>query len=750
MKKSIAFISTTLLATLLSAEQIKRIDFVNLSMMSSKIAAEAVDMNSGDDFDIQKVNKAIKKFFKYGYFKDVIAKNNDGVLEFHFKEKPTVANLTMHGYKTREDDIDAMFNVIGIRKGSLHTEKALEKAKKALHKQLENEGYVNSVIEIETEEINENSVALIFSVNKGEEIIIKKANYFGVKNIKISEFEKITVNNEIDILPWFFGQNSGEANIAQLPHERPRIADVYYQHGYLDSEVKKPFLKVDFSSNEAELNYFIKEGSQYKANDIVIYLDSKILDPKKLYPKLKIKKNRVFNIQNLRKDIEYIKTEVADLGYAFAIVKYDLKKDKKNSKVDIIFNVIPGKKVYINDVFISGNARTLDRVIRRHVYMAPGDLFSLSDFTDSKNKLNRSGLFETVDISKKRVSDTEMDLIVKVKEAPTSSLTLGGGFGSYDGMSINAGINDKNIFGSGKTLGFDIDTSERKLDFRVFVKEPAVNDSKYSAEIDIHSRDTEIVRTTNNYTLDKKVIGFMAGVGTELSRNTRFGANYKLDQITEEYTDDDTTDSYDPFLYRSNEDYILSSLTPYIKYNSTDNYNFPTSGIKARTSLEYAGIGGDAKFIKSLSEFSYYHSLQETFEMDWVFKYKTKLSYLVDTGKISPGDSFYLGGPRSLRGYKSFAFGPDDDSTDPALKQSISNSLEMTIPLFSEKTRIGFFYDYGMIGESSFTEIKRSSAGALFQWLSPMGPIQFIFAEALDSEPDDDLSSFEFQLGASF
>ena len=84
------------------------------------------------------------------------------------------------------------------------------------------------------------------------------------------------------------------------------------------------------------------------------------------------------------------------------------------------------------------------------------------------------------------------------------------------------------------------------------------------------------------------------------------------------------------------------------------------------------------------------------------------------------------------------------------MKQTISNSFEISLPLFTDKTRWGLFYDYGMIGESTFTEIKRSSAGALFEWVSPLGPIQFIFAEALDAQTGDQTASFEFALGASF
>ena len=750
MKKSITFILSTLLATMLSAEQIKKIDFVNLSMISTKLATEAIDIKAGDTLDIQKVNKAIKKFFKYGYFDDISVKNNKGVLEFHFVEKPVIANVSMFGYKTRDEEWQAIFKIIGVKKGTLYTKKVLERSKKELHKVLESEGYTNSIIEIEVEEINKQSISLTYQVNKGDEIIIKKANYFGLKKLDIDDIEENTINNEIDFLPWFYGQKSGELNLAQLPYEKNKIADVYYQHGYLDSKINNPFLKVDFSSNEAVINYFMDEGEQYKINDIVILIDDSIKNSKELYPKLKSKKDRIFNIKKLRKDVEFIKTSVADLGYAYTVVNFDLKKDKKNSKVDIILNVIPGKKVYINDVLISGNGRTLDRVIRRDVYLAPGDLFSLTDLTDSRNKLKRTGLFEDVVISKKRISDDKMNLLVKVKESLTSSIEFGGGYGSYDGFSVNIGLEDKNIFGTGKTFGTKVDTSDRRLDMRIFLTEPAVNDSKYSATFDIHSRDQEIEYSSEDYSLDRKVVGFSVGVGTEINRHLRASVTYGLDDIQEEYTDDDTTDSYDPFAFKTNEDYISSYVTPALKYNSTNDFHFPTDGIKAKTSVQIAGLGGDAKYVKNINDLKYFYSLEDSLELDWVFRYKGSLKYLIDNGKITQGDSFYMGGNKSLRGYKDYSFGPEDDSNDNPYKQSFTNSFEVSLPLLSKETRWGFFYDYGMIGEDSFSEVKRSSVGALFEWISPFGPIQFVFSEALDDEEGDETTSFEFELGASF
>jgi outer membrane protein insertion porin family len=146
------------------------------------------------------------------------------------------------------------------------------------------------------------------------------------------------------------------------------------------------------------------------------------------------------------------------------------------------------------------------------------------------------------------------------------------------------------------------------------------------------------------------------------------------------------------------------------------------------------------------------HSLEDLAELDWVFRLKTQVKVLVDNGQINQGDSLYLGGAKTLRGYKSYAF-PSNESgykTEP-YKNLWANSAEISFPLIpSAKMRWGLFYDYGMIGQDTFNDVQRSGTGALLEWISPMGPLQLIFARALDDEPGDDTSSFEFSLGSSF
>jgi outer membrane protein insertion porin family len=714
----------------------KAIEFKGLSQISKAIALETSKFKPNQKYTNIQINKTLKKFFEFGYFKDISVEDIDNKLIFIFKEKLFVAQIDMEGYKTRDDDLDVLYSTIGIKKGNMHSKEKLKVIKLKLLEQLKQEGYVNSVVEVEVNKLNDNSVAIKFLINKGSEIIIQKFNYNGAKKVSINDMEDVCVNKEAESISWFFGQNNGVMNFDQLEYDGLRIKDVYLENGFLDVKVGKPFSLIDFNTNTSIVDINIEEGKQYKVNNIVIYVDEKIIEPKTIYSKLTLKKGRIFNIKKLRKDTEYIKTLVANKGYAFVRVKYDIRKDIIKGTTDVIYNVLPGDKVYINDVLISGNHRTLDRVIRRDVYLATSDLFNITDLIDSKGALKRTGFFEKVKIDQKRISKNKMDLLVHVQEAATGNFIFGGGYGSYDGFIINGSLSDKNIFGSGLNLGLSAELSKKTTTYALSIKNPAISDGKYSGSASIHKRKNEITYTDSN--LIKESMGLSLGIGRSFSRYTRVGATYTLDKIDEVYNNT-TADKH----------YISSSITPYISFDNTDSYLLPRQGMIASTSLEIAGIGGDTKYIKSNTSYKYFKGVDDYIDYDAIIRYRAHLGFLQDRGYVTQGNSFYLGGVNSVRGYKSYAFGPATDAVP--YSKTFTNSAEISMPLIPKmKMRWGLFYDYGMIGENSFTQIKRSGTGVLIEWTSPVGPIQFIFAKAIDAMPEDSTTSFEFSLGSIF
>jgi outer membrane protein insertion porin family len=734
-------LSLGLSSYLLYADSFAQIKFDGLTQISFNVAKEIINLKDQNNYTTKEIDRSIKELYKYGYFTDIWVTNDNNILTYHFKEKPFIAKLEMSGYKTREDEQKLLYEAMGLKKGTMFTQKKIKKAKTILLLALEQEGYINSTVEVTIHKLNDTSIVVSFEVNKGEPIIIDKITYNGAKALDVDDFESVVGNKEEDCcFTWFFGRNDGEMQFEQLQYDSLRIKDLYLQNGYLDAKVSAAFSKIDFNINKASIEYNINEGAQYKINNVIIYLNDKILNVDTLYPELKLEKGDIFNISKLRKDQAYIKTQVANKGYAFAKVNFDIKKNKKTNTVDLVYNVIEGDKVYINDVIVSGNSRTLDRVIRRNVYLAPGDLFSLTDFKDSKNALRRTGFFEKVELKQKRISKDKMDLVVEVSEAPTGSLVFGGGYGSYDGWMLNAAISDNNVFGSGLNTSFKVDYSSKSTSYNISVSNPAIRDSKYSGSVNVHQNKSTITNTDT--TIGDKTTtqkGFGLGIGRGLNRHTRVGANYAYDTEDVTYTIDTA----------SNSIYTTSSITPYINFNNTDDYLLPRTGVIAGTSLKYAGVGGDAKYMLSSTYFKYFYSLEDLTDKDIIFRYKNNLKMLEDKGNIPDGTTFYLGGVSSVRGYTSYAFQPED--TDRPFTRYFTNTVELSFPLIpSAKMRWELFYDMGMVGENKFNQIQRSGNGVAISWISPVGPIQFIFSRAVDAQEGDKTSNFEFSLGSKF
>lgn len=289
----------------IEAEVVKSIEYEGVSRLSQQSLNETVDIKAGDKLDEKKLNIALKKLFSFDYFDDIYIEDKDGDIKFVFKEKPSIAKVDIKGYKTRSEEKDAIIKLIKLNKGSMYSEKKIDEAKKTLLSILESEGFINSVVEVDIEKLNEESLSIIINVNKGDEIIIKDVNYYGAKQLTQEEFNTVTANKEKQWASWWFGRSSGELKIDQLKYDSRRMNDLYFERGFLDAIVQEPYMSIDFASNQANMNFFITEGEPYTTSDIKIFIDSTIVDPEDLYKNLRLKKEKIFNIAQLRRSRVY-------------------------------------------------------------------------------------------------------------------------------------------------------------------------------------------------------------------------------------------------------------------------------------------------------------------------------------------------------------------------------------------------------------------------------------------------------------
>jgi outer membrane protein insertion porin family len=736
MKKSILLASSVVLAY--SNQSTNVVEFKNLTQLSHQSAKEIVNLPSKGKLSIEDINSAIKELFRQGYFKDISVTKEGNKIIFKFDEKKVISNIELEGYKSDKTSKEVS-QIVGIKKGETYSKKKLKDAIDRVTSLLNIEGKIDSVVEVSEDNINEDSVALTFEVNKGEEIIITDLNLNGLDKLDKSDIEQQIANKEEDLFGWFIGQNDGVLRLEDLKLDSARIKDFYLQKGFMDAQVSNGLLEVDFSSYTAKLNYNIEEGSRYKVKNISLNFDKEILSKEELdelKDDFKLEVDKYYNIGKLRKDIEKIKEYVGNYGYAFVQIEPDLKKDKDNSTTEVVYNIKLNDKVYINDVIVKGNQRTIDRVIRREVFLAPADLYNYRDLKDSKNALRRTGFFEDVVIKEEKVGLNRINLIVNVKEARTGSLVFGLGYGSSDGLGINGSLSDKNLFGSGIGAKINVDASKTTKKYSVSFSNPRLNDSKYSGSVSSYLRDYE------NDAYKDTTAGFSVSIGKKLTRNISSSVAFIYKDTKQ--TDEDLTDLID-----NNINYKKGSIVPSVRFNNTDDYFLPREGFDAQTSLEYVGIG-DVSFMKSNTDFAAYYSTLDDYEWDIIFREKASLSYIVEDIEVPSSERLTLGGLSSVRGYKSGSVYPETSTTSGGLKRFV-NSLEMNVPFLpSAGMRATFFYDYGFIGNESFSEKSRCSYGLSIDWRSPLGPLQFIFPRAITPFPGDNTSTFEFRIGSQF
>ncbi|CAI6144177.1 MAG: Outer membrane protein assembly factor BamA [uncultured Sulfurimonas sp.] len=734
----------------LFAQTLDSIKFEGIVHISEPVALRMLTFEKGDEINMKMVDDAIKKYFKQGYFNDIWVELNGGDLTFFFKEKAIISQIELTGWKDNDEEIQDA--VVQIKKGSLYDEKLLQDAKKRIIEAISQEGKLDSVVEIKTEYLENGSIKVAFIVNEGEEIIINKLQYSGVKGLDPGMFDSVIANKEHDFIGWFWGQNDGKMSLADLAYDNLRIRDLYMQNGYLDAKIKEPFVRVNFNHYTADMSYQIKEGEVYTIGKVILAQSKQVVDDALLRSIISLREGQVFNIKAFREDAEKIKTLVADRSYAFVQVVPDLKKNKEDQTVEVIFKITPGDRVRIRNVIISGNTRTLDRIIRRELYLGPGDMYSLTDLKDSRNSLGRLGYFEGTTIEEKRVNNQTMDLVVKLKEAPTGNVQLGGGYGSFGGILISVGVNDRNVWGSGINLGLKAEKSQTTESYSFNVSNNRLNDSDFSGNFSIYTSAFDY----NDYSVASD--GISIGTGHRFSRYITGYLGYGFSSNA--YTFDDTIDLNvtDTFYF---EDYTKSGITISAKWDDTDDFYLPRHGFNLSQSFEKAGLGAEANYMKSRTDFGKYMGLEEYIGFDAIFRYKARLNVLVDSGYIPLAEKFYMGGIGSVRGYQAYSLSPviTDNGVVRGVggEKTFSNSIEMSMPLVPKaKMRVVFFVDWGFIGDDSITDISRGGYGAGLEWFSPVGPIQLMFSSPLNvndgniAGQDDKVSSFDFTMGQRF
>ncbi|MEE8423789.1 MAG: outer membrane protein assembly factor BamA, partial [Thermodesulfobacteriota bacterium] len=468
---------------------------------------------------------------------------------------------------------------------------------------------------------------------------------------------------------------------------------------------------------------------------------------KELSEYLNSAEGKVFSRVVLMKDISNLVDVYADQGYAFADINPSTRIDEENQKVNLTLNIEKGEKVFVEKINITGNTRTRDKVIRREIELAEGDLFSSTKLKRSKRNLNRLGFFDVLDIATVRGSAPDKIVFdVRVEERPTGSFAVGAGYSSVDNFIATVSITQNNLFGTGRRLKADVTTSSSSQRYNISFTEPWFLDKPISAGFDLFRIDKEYTDFT------KFSNGGDIRFGFPVRQDTRLFLTYKLEQVEIK----DVAVSAADFIQKQTGERLESSVAALLKRDSRNSFLEPTEGSVENVSVEVAGsfLGGDVNFAKYFVDVGKYFPapLKTTFLLRGRAGYVHSLS----DDPVPIFEKFFLGGLNTIRGFKSRSIGPKATDTDDVIGGDLEviGNVEFIFPLVPKQRVKGLvFLDtgnaYDTVGDFDFSEL-RTGVGVGIRWLSPMGLLRLEWGFNVDPKDDEESSQFEFSIGGSF
>lgn len=718
------------------------------SRVSPDAVRKVMGTQAGQELDLGKVREDVKAIYRMGYFRDVTFDTEEVPggyrLTVIVAEKPIVGGVQIEGNKEVETtDLRA---AVTVKERSLFQEEKVKESIKKLTEVCQNKGYIEASVDASVTEDAEGAIRVVFRVSEGPKLKIERIAVTGNRFHAAKTIRKAMDTSRKGLFS--FITDSGAFKKDVLENDVRKIEALYQNSGFLDSKISEP--EVSRGKRGLIVTIRVYEGRQYRVGEVRFAGESGIPE-ETLRKNVKLTRGDLFNRETLLSDLLALTTLVNDEGYAQALVSPSVDKRKEYPVADVTYRFERGAKFRFGKVEISGNTKTMDRVVRRNLDVFEGRTYTATGLKTSKEHLTRTSYFKDVKISTApSEAPGEMDAKIEVQEGPTGTLSGGLGYSSLDKIFGVVQLTENNLFGRGWKATLNSQFGARRTTFGIDFRDPHFLDSDFSLLLSAYN-----VRTRYN-DFERKSTGGRAGLGYNFSRYASGSLSLRAD-ATKILAVGPTGSRFllDEFAKGLQH---TRSLTFSLNRNTTDRFIDPSRGSVQSGSVEYAGgpLGGDSEFVKYfLNAKAFYPVTAST-----VFSWNALWGHVVPTvggGEIPIFERFFLGGPYSVRGFRSRNLSPRDPNTGEAIggNKELVGNLEYLFPLFAE---IGFkgvvFFDVGNTwaqGEWPFSGEKlRYAAGTGVRWYSPMGPLRFEWGWNLNPKDGESKRVMEFTIGTAF
>jgi len=687
-----------------------------------------VNFKKGDEITSASLESNLKKLYESGFFRDVQLLKNGNDIVIKVDERPAISEITFKGNVKLEDDmLNQAFSGAGLVAGRTFDPRILDTMRKELESVYYSLGRYGVDIESTVTDLSDERVKVAIQIREGRQAKIKHINIVGNQAFEDKDILKGLQSASTDSKGLFSSKDNYEKN--KLAGDLEAIKSYYLDRGYLDSNIESTQVSISNDKKDMFISVSLDEGEQYKINSLKVAGDL-ILDEETYKAEFlsAINEGDVFSRKQVLSVIKKIQAKLGTVGYPNAKVVPTTDIDAAKQLVDIVFNVNPLQKTYINRISFIGNDATSDKVYRRELRQMESALYNSQLIERSRERIQRLEYVESVSFEKVPVAGKAdaVDIVFSIKERLAGSFNAGVGL-SDSGTSFTFGITQSNVFGTGNALSLNLASSDTTKNYSLSYRNPYYKKDGMSRTLRFNFRryDGSDEDITADYLLDSLSLG--ASYGMPLSEYSRFNYGYSIGSTEVLATNLD-----------ANGDSPVQQIQNFIDENGNENrflrLNFSYS-LDKRNRRIFATKG-------SLNRFSYDLTTAASDVSYYEINYTGEKYFAAESGSLFLGAS-----PLEIR----------NDAIDP---DPIGGNLSTTGTVAwlmrigeSNSSQFSFFYDFGSVFQdsSSFeTSEFRSSLGIGYNWLSPVGPLVFSYAKPVNKEPGDEAERFQFTIGSSF
>ncbi len=720
----------------------------------------------GDRFDPDRIDRSLKTLYATGLFQDVKLGRVGDSLVVRVVENPIVNRVAYEGnHKLTDEQIRAELQ---LRTRSVFTPALAESDRLHILAMMAKRGYYDATVEPKIIRLDQNRVDVVFQINDGSATLVSKIVFNG--NMAFSEDRLSEVINSREARWWRFLSTSDQYDPERLAYDKELLRRFYLKNGYADIQITDASAELSPDRKGFFLSFTVSEGARYKVGKITINSQLRNLSDKDLQPSLQLSPGDWYDGDAVGRTSDLMEEAVHNRGYAFVSVKPRITRDVEKHTIDLMFDVGEGPRVYVERIDIVGNTRTQDKVIRREFRLAEGDPYSAEAVRVSKTRLTDLGYFQNVDIATNPGSAPDKAVLTTtISEKATGELSFGGGYSTDAGALVDVGLGERNLIGSGVNANINGVLAQRRSSINGSLTDPYFLDRNLIGGIDLfYSRRTF---WAPNLTMRRRV-GFALRLGYSFNEHLRQVWSYSL--VDRSVFNVETGAS--PFIFNEAGWTLLSQISQVLTLDYRDSKIAPHSGYIVEGGTDYAGLGGDARFVRENVNSAYYIPLERQLgNPDWGIKIGGSAGYmdLLPGGREEIIDRFFLGGD-NLRGFETGGAGPHDVGTDTPLGGRFiwtqTTELRYPLPVSPDLGLSGrAFVDVGSLTQASSlptpnacqvsaiqrcqieaSATPRVGAGVGISWRTAFGLINVDLAPFVIKQPGDQTQIFRFGFGTRF